>query len=360
MADKKPKALPLPLLPLQVHPLRPDTAVWAVGKFLFAYDLARGVWEQSRREIHEDTVRALDAHAVSSSAPAGTSPTTRWISAGDDKVLASWEEQGGEWKAGPKLSHSKKLTAAAFDPDGRAVFADRFGDVWRWDLSETSEAELLLSHLAIVTVMAFSPDGKWLLTGDNHEKVRVSRYPLTAEIACFCLGHTAQITGLAMAADAQVLLSAAADKSVRLWSLEGQCLSQLELGRVASSLRLSAAQGGAGEVVAIAGCEDPPGLVTIKISSEKSREEPLAEEAPQAVAVQPGGAVLWIDRRGHLRRVSRDSSVAADGVDVFEGEDLPPALVALSKYAGLLEDQGEADDAMDEGEAAGAKRRRPK
>eukprot|EP00439_Symbiodinium_sp_Y106_P018623 s3689_g2.t1 len=49
MAQKPPVSLPL--LPLSLHPTR-STAVWAVGRFLFAYDLQLGTWQVRRRELH--------------------------------------------------------------------------------------------------------------------------------------------------------------------------------------------------------------------------------------------------------------------------------------------------------------------
>ncbi|CAE8686916.1 unnamed protein product, partial [Polarella glacialis] len=253
----------LPLVPLQAHPSRPSTAVWAVGRFVFAYDTATSAWEQPRRELHSDAVRALDGMAATGE---GAEGCTRWVSAGDDKEVKMWEEKGAEWTAGPTLSHHKKLTCALFDPHGKAVFADRFGDIYRWEGKESSEAELLCSHLAIVTALAFSPSGKYLISADNHEKVRVNCYTGGSEIRSFCLGHTAQITAVAAIGD-EAVLSASADGSLRLWSLDGEPLARCELGSAVSSLSFQKGVG-SGCVEAVVGCEAPlPAIRRVKLSA---------------------------------------------------------------------------------------------
>ncbi|CAE8639364.1 unnamed protein product [Polarella glacialis] len=337
----------LPLVPLQAHPSRPSTAVWAVGRFVFAYDTATSAWEQPRRELHSDAVRALDGMAATGE---GAEGCTRWVSAGDDKEVKMWEEKGAEWTAGPTLSHHKKLTCALFDPHGKAVFADRFGDIYRWEGKESSEAELLCSHLAIVTALAFSPSGKYLISADNHEKVRVNCYTGGSEIRSFCLGHTAQITAVAAIGD-EAVLSASADGSLRLWSLDGEPLARCELGSAVSSLSFQKGVG-SGCVEAVVGCEAPlPAIRRVKLSATqgaKAEVEVLAEEAPQAVCVRGDGSWLWVDRRGHLRTPAAE--VSGPCGDVFQGEDLPPATCALSKNAGDAD--ADAEGGVDEdGEA---------
>lgn len=348
----------LPLLPLKVHPRRPSTAVWAVGRFVFAYDVQRRVWEQRRRELHLDVIRALDFFLVP-----GQESTTRWLSAGDDKAVVVWEEDGGDWQLGPKLSHSKKITAAIFDRAGHVVFADRFGDVYRWSAGqESAQAQLLASHLAIVTALAMTRSGRFLVVGDNHEKVRISCYPQTTEIRSICLGHSSQITAVATVRGPgnveEAVLSGSSDGSLRLWSLDGEPLGCWQLGSAISSLSC-AVEGDA----ALVACEDPsPGLrkVSLKTAGEVAEAPLLVDEALQAVCTRPGdGPPLWVDRRGHLR--FRSAGEAAVWEDIFDGEDLPPCLATLCKSMGEAEADGEGaegeEEDADKGRASKKKRR---
>lgn len=324
---------------------------WAAGKYLFVYDTALGKWEQQRKEVHRDSVRALSSTTVGCDTALNM---TRWISAGDDKELILWEETGSEWQEQARLSHPKKLTVALFDHNGQVVFADRFGDVFRWSSKIEDEASLLLSHLAIVTAVAFTASGSYIVTGDNHEKVRVTSYPHGVQIRSFCLGHTGQITALAAPFGDEALISASADGTLRLWSLDGEELCHHNLGSAVSSLTCHAV--GLEAVTAYVGCEAAPGLRKVVMnSSGKATSQPqhVADEAPQAVCLRHSdGALMWVDRRGHLR--------ISGGEDIFLGEDIPAALVTLSKYAGEQNEAQDEAEADEEDEAGRAAKRRPK
>eukprot|EP00421_Protoceratium_reticulatum_P044904 CAMPEP_0168431210 /NCGR_PEP_ID=MMETSP0228-20121227/38266_1 /TAXON_ID=133427 /ORGANISM="Protoceratium reticulatum, Strain CCCM 535 (=CCMP 1889)" /LENGTH=301 /DNA_ID=CAMNT_0008445315 /DNA_START=62 /DNA_END=965 /DNA_ORIENTATION=- len=279
-----------------------------------------------------------------------------WLSGGDggdDKKVVVWRDAGGTWERFRALGHGKKVTACLFDSDGRAVFADRFGDVYRWLWAEggpgeaadaaaapeeddedaeggSSEAQLLLSHLAIVTAMAFTESGRFLVTADNHEKIRVSCYPQAAEIYSFCLGHLGQITALACLGE-EAVVSTSSDGTLRLWGLDGEERLSVDLGAPVSSLCC-----GAGE--AVVGCEAGPGLRRVLLAggaSDPPKVEALAATSAPGGLVAPGGlpGVLWVDRAGHLRTGPAAEDPEGAWAGVFEGEDLPEALAKLSKNA---------------------------
>ena len=64
-----------------------------------------------------------------------------------------------------------------------------------------------------------SPDGKYVLTCDRDEKIRVTHYPNAYNIRGFCLGHTEFITGLSFVQglDKNILVSASGDGSIKIW-----------------------------------------------------------------------------------------------------------------------------------------------
>lgn len=79
----------------------------------------------------------------------------------------------------------KKVTAAVFSNNSSLVaFADKFGDILTAKLQSNQSAPTsgpaapLLGHLcSVVTSLAFSPDGKQLVSTDQDCKVRVSTMP---------------------------------------------------------------------------------------------------------------------------------------------------------------------------------------
>mmetsp|Transcript_98633 Transcript_98633/g.306956 ORF Transcript_98633/g.306956 Transcript_98633/m.306956 type:complete len:360 (-) Transcript_98633:75-1154(-) len=356
----RPKAMALPLLPMRTHPLRPSTIAWAVGRCLFVYDTASSTWEQHRREVHSDTVRALDAMATSESQK-DAGGTTRWVSSGDDKQITIWQEGGGAWETLETLSHAKKVVAAIFDGDARILIADRFGDVYRWQWEKgasSDEPQLLFSHLAIVTAMVMTESGRFLVTGDNHEKIRVSCYPQAAEIYSFCLGHLGQITALGTLGE-QAVVSGSTDGTLRVWSLDGEPTACCELGAAVSSLCCVSS------AAVVVGCEASPGLRRVRFGRPEAGGAPepevlaLASEAPQAICALPGGdAVAWVDRAGHLRTPPQPGGANGEWGSVFEGEDLPASLVGLSKCADP--NYAEEAGAGDEDAVAQPRKRRPK
>lgn len=335
----------MPLLPLKLHPTRPSTIVWAAGRYLFAYDTAKKAWELPRSDVHADVVRCLDSSAVPSS------EATRWVSGGDDKKVLVWDETGGSWEVASSFVHGKKITAVLFDAGGLVLFADRFGDVYRWEAKENAEPVLLLGHLAIITAMVWGGCGRFLITADNHEKIRVSYYPTACAIHTFCLGHTAQITALAAIGDDRIL-SASADGTLRLWRDDGQQLACCELGAPPSCLDVSAE----GASVAV-GCEGQ-GVRRLAVEGTSlSLQDGVDPGQPQVLrfADASSSAIAFVDRRGHLC-IARGG---AEPDDIFTGEDLTPSLAALSKNANYLEGQGgEKGEGDDDEEAQPGKRRK--
>lgn len=65
--------------------------------------------------------------------------------------------------------------------------------------------------------------GKYIITCDRDEKIRVSHYPNAYNIATYCLGHTEFVTSLKLLKSSNILFSAAGDGTVRMWNfLEGK------------------------------------------------------------------------------------------------------------------------------------------
>jgi len=222
----------------------------------------------------------------------------------------------------------------------------------------SAEPQLLFSHLAIVTAMVMTQSGRFIITGDNHEKIRVSCYPQAAEIHSFCLGHLGQITSLACAND-QFVMSTSSDCTLRVWRLEdGQQFLSHSLGAAASSFCLVA------ENAAVVCCEAAPGLRHISFDTPGLGAvldvQPMSQEVAQAVSVMPmagSNQVVWVDQGGHLRYRPAPGNTSMEWCKVSVGEDLPPALVSLSKFTDpdYAEEAGGDDDAQPQ-----PRKRRPK
>ena len=69
--------------------------------------------------------------------------------------------------------------------------------------------------------------GKFIITCDRDEKIRVSHYPNAYNIHNFCLGHTDFVTSMALHQDTY-LISGSGDGTLRLWNfLKGKEIDQV-------------------------------------------------------------------------------------------------------------------------------------
>jgi WD40 repeat protein/mono/diheme cytochrome c family protein len=142
-------------------------------------------------------------------------PNGRWgISGGFDGVLAAWKVADSE-----ELWRKEKLgtiTAIAVDPAGKYVFvaADRF--VHLFDLAS---GEKIRSHGQSPTPAAslgVSPNGKWYVAGEDDGTIRVWKFG--EEKAAFVLnGHEGPVRSVAVKDGGRFVLSAGADRTVRLY-----------------------------------------------------------------------------------------------------------------------------------------------
>lgn len=224
-------------------------------------------------------------------------------------------------------AQQKKITAVLLDDNGTAVYADRFGDVYRLKPSTNAqelfaeEAELLMSHLAIVTCMVFTKNKRFLITGDNNEKIRVSFYPNAFAIKSFCLGHCEQITAL-LPLEVDRLVSSSGDGTIRWWNLNGDQVAIEKLENCVCGLVALP------DSKIVGSCSTNPGLVAFK----SNLFEVMWSETIQGLCVGPGDRVFCVDTRGHLR--AQPAKSGGNWGDIFFGEDVPAETVNFATASG--------------------------
>ncbi len=120
-----------------------------------------------------------------------------------------------------------QVLGVAFSPDGRCIVTgDIYRGLRRWDAESGAEREPLAGHADWVRAVTFSPDGRWVLScsgGWTPEgvispgDVRLWDAATGAE-RCRCTGHTAPIVAIAFSPDGKRFLSGSDDSTMRLWS----------------------------------------------------------------------------------------------------------------------------------------------
>jgi WD40 repeat protein len=87
--------------------------------------------------------------------------------ASDDNAVKMWDASTRKELATHK-DRSATLNSVAFSPDGRVlVSASDDKTVKRWDANTQEELSLLIGHSDAVNSVAFSPDGKTIATAST-------------------------------------------------------------------------------------------------------------------------------------------------------------------------------------------------
>ncbi len=132
----------------------------------------------------------------------------------------------------------RRANSIIFDNESKSVLAaDKSGDVFKLDLASENEAEgkCLLGHFSMLLDLTMSRCGKFILTSDRDEKIRVSHYPNAYNIHNYCLGHTDFVSSIVLSPiNDNVLISGSGDGTIRSWNyLKGQENDQVLVGKSA-------------------------------------------------------------------------------------------------------------------------------
>lgn len=157
-------------------------------------------------------------------------PTSGWLATGSWQGrirLWRWPEAGGTGAGAPEpalvreLEPAGKVLALGFSPDGtRLASANEAGDLLVWDVASGREVRRLDAALSgYPRCVAFSPDGRWLVTGGDDRRLRF-REAATLEVKAVHRGHYGSIWGMAWAPEARGVIAGAADGSVSVWPWE--------------------------------------------------------------------------------------------------------------------------------------------
>ncbi len=114
-------------------------------------------------------------------------------------------------------AHTDEATGVAFSPDGKyLVTCSHDGTVRLWDVASGKEVRRFTGHTGPTFGAAFSPDGKYVLTSSEDETARLWDVKTGKEIRRFT-GHTNDVNNVAFSPDGKYILTASFDYTARLW-----------------------------------------------------------------------------------------------------------------------------------------------
>jgi WD40 repeat protein len=135
--------------------------------------------------------------------------------AGDDAVIRVYNRNNLQLLRKITLPKNTKITAVRFSADGeRLAVVGEAGFVKLFDDAGTEGAELK-GHKGTVAAVAFSPDGKSVVTAVG--KVARVFDPATGKSVAELVGHTDDITAVAFSTDGKRIVTGSADKTAKVW-----------------------------------------------------------------------------------------------------------------------------------------------
>jgi WD40 repeat protein/class 3 adenylate cyclase len=115
---------------------------------------------------------------------------------------------------------SDSMNSVAFSPDGKYILSGDNDNIARlWDIQTGQEIRQFVGHRDLVYSATFSPDGKYVATASNDSTARLWDTQTGQELRRFT-GHTAGVENVAFSPDGKYLLTASDDGTARLWDVD--------------------------------------------------------------------------------------------------------------------------------------------
>ncbi|KAG2150299.1 WD40-repeat-containing domain protein [Suillus bovinus] len=167
---------------------------------------------------------------------------------GDDKKLNTWQVDDLKHLSSRVLP--KKPTYINFADNKDILVADKFGDIFRYQLHPNSNesstgyardalsshenpsgGELILGHASLLTTFLLTADGRYIVTADRDEHIRVSWFPQGYTIESYCLGHQKYVSALHIPSFSPgTLISGGGDSVLKLWDwMSGKLLRNIDV-----------------------------------------------------------------------------------------------------------------------------------
>lgn len=127
------------------------------------------------------------------------------------------------------FGHTDWVNSVAFSADGKQIIsASKDGTVRIWDTKSNELLQTITGNYGIVYSASFSPDGKQIVFASSDNTIRILDAETTTEIMKL-EGHTSIVKSVIYSPNGRLIVSASVDKTVRVWdAMTGTEILRLE------------------------------------------------------------------------------------------------------------------------------------
>jgi RNA polymerase sigma factor (sigma-70 family) len=250
-------------------------------------------------EIHDTVARKVARQFGPGAVALAYSPDGRTLAAAGakgDKVARLYDPNTGQ-EIRALEGHTEAVTSVAFSPDGKLLLtASKDGSAALWDVATGKEVRRLLGNQGEMLSVAVSPDGATMASGGS-DGTAVLWDLATGRILAKSKGSEEAVTSLAFAPDAGSLAVASLDKHIRILEVAtGKLLMKLE-GHKAGVLAVAYAPDG--KQLASVGKDDQ--VVLWDVAAGQPTTLPGKNVRVHAVRFSPDGRLVVFGSGGALR-----------------------------------------------------------
>ena len=135
-----------------------------------------------------------------------------------EELLTSAQKYAGTVKT--FKGHADTVRSVAFSPDGRWALSGSADETLRlWELSKGRCVRTFKDHTDSINSVAFAPDSRWALSGSRDKTVRLWELSTGRCLRTF-ERHTDEVNSVTFSLDGRWALSGSKDKTLRLWELD--------------------------------------------------------------------------------------------------------------------------------------------